>query len=139
MNNKGFTLVEMLAVVAILGMLTTLAAIAYSKYIDKTKDDAYKILAESAANAAEEYNMVHFGTTTVTLETLVEDQFLESVTDPNDKSKKCTGSVKITHKTNNTGLDTEYFDVVLLCPKHKNKYCFPAGTKISKDGVCITE
>ena len=139
MNNKGFTLVELLAVVAILGLLTTLAVVAYSQYIQKAKDRGFDLLAKSAANAAEEYNMDHIGITTISLEDLVKEDYLENKKDPNEKDKECDGSVKITHVINEKGLDTYYYEVTLICNTQSYTYCFPEGTEISPTGHCITE
>lgn len=138
-NNKGFTLVEILAVVVILGILGILAVAAYSKYIENTKYKAYDTLAESAANAAEEYNMVHLNTETVTIEDLVETQYLENRNDPGDKQKKCTGIVEIIPSQNYDGIDTTRYEVILRCTSYEKKYCFPKGLIIDIDEDCPAE
>lgn len=139
MNNKGFSLVELLAAIAILGILSTIAIISYTNYIEKTRRDGYDVLAKSAANAAEEYNMVNFGTTSVSITKLVEDEFLENAIDPGDNSKKCTGTVKIISKRNYDGIDTSSYVVTLTCTRYKYKYCFPEGTRIAKTATCPEE
>ena len=136
MNNKGFTLVEILAVIAILGILTALAAVAYSQYIERAKDDAYIVLAKSAANAAEEYDMDYYGQTNVTIDDLVKFEYLENANDPGSKGYKCSGSVKIKHSTNAKGIDTSSFEVTLLCQSHQYKYCFPQNSRISVTESC---
>lgn len=54
-KRKGFSLVELLVVVAILGILTTLAVAAYSRYIDKAKAQKEKQNEETIIAAAKAY------------------------------------------------------------------------------------
>ena len=129
MNKKGFTLVEILATIVILGILTVGAILAYTKYIDKSKNNAYDTLAKSAADAAAEYNMVHMGTGTVTLKELVESDYLKNVNDPSSQGKKCFGWVDITHNVNYDGLETEEYDVTICCANYERIYHFPGGEK----------
>lgn len=52
MKKNGFTLVELLAVIALLGMLIAIAIPAYSKLSTKTKNNLYKEKVESIETAA---------------------------------------------------------------------------------------
>ena len=130
MNNKGFSLVELLAAVLILGIITMLSVMAYTKYLSSTRLKAYDTMAESAANAAVQYSMEHIGVETVTFAELVEGQYLEYTLDPASKTKKCSGQVDITHKENYEGIDTEEYDVLVCCATYNYKYHFPGGKKI---------
>ena len=38
---KGFSLVELLAVIVIIGILSTVSIVAYNRYISKSRDEAY--------------------------------------------------------------------------------------------------
>ena len=51
LNNKGFSLVEMLAVVAILGILSGLGMIAYSRIVQNSKLDIYLNIVKMQKNA----------------------------------------------------------------------------------------
>ena len=55
LNNKGFTLVEILAVVIILGILTAFMYPNVSKLIEKNKDDNYKQIEKSIITATKIY------------------------------------------------------------------------------------
>ena len=129
MNNKGFSLVELLAVVTIISIIAIIGVVAYTKNIDYTRKKAYDTMAKSAANAAAEYTMDNLGVTSVTLAELTAEQYLEFPTDPASKGKACTGKVVITYVTNTNALDTEEYDVTICCSTYKAKYHFPGGTK----------
>lgn len=51
-NNKGFTLIELLAVIVIMGVLMMVAVPAVTKYIERSKKDAYVDTAKSYINSA---------------------------------------------------------------------------------------
>lgn len=54
-NNKGFTLIEMLAVVVILGILATIMVPTVTTVIKKNKEDNYENLKKSINSAAKMY------------------------------------------------------------------------------------
>ena len=43
MNKKGFTLVELLGVIILLGILATIAVVGYSNYLGNSKKKAFTI------------------------------------------------------------------------------------------------
>ena len=129
MNNKGFTLIEILAAIVILAILTIASIVGYTKYIDYSRKKAYDTMAKSASEAASEYSMDYIGITSVTLKELYQEQYLEYPTDPLNNSKMCTGKVDITHISNYDGLDTEEYDVTICCANFSYIYHFPGGSK----------
>ena len=98
-NQKGFTLVEVLAVMIILGIMITIGFGAYSRYQMKAQKDALNVLLDNSASAAEEYFMEHPAATSITLENkdgndgLVDLQLLENRNNPFSRNGKCTGTV----------------------------------------------
>ena len=51
MNKKGFTLVELLAVIAILSIIVLVAVPTFNKYVIKSKNQYYKTLEKSIKTA----------------------------------------------------------------------------------------
>lgn len=52
MNSKGFSLIEMLAAVVILGILGTIVVVGTTKYIKQSRDKAYIVMSQSIYEAA---------------------------------------------------------------------------------------
>lgn len=129
-NNRGFSLVELLAVIVILGILMGMAVAAYSRYKDKAVNQAYRTLSESAAAGAEEYFMDNINATEVTLDDLVSLDYLENVTDPASKENKCSGKViKTNIKGSGKNLDVISLKVQITCSKFNECMIYPKKTK----------
>ncbi len=128
-NSKGFTLVELLGVIVIMGIISAIAIVAYTNHLNSTRNKAYDILARSASNAAGEYSMAHIGIESVTLQELVEEEFLENANDPIGQGKKCTGKVDIIQVQSEDGIDVEKYEVTLCCARASYIYSFPGGKK----------
>ena len=55
MNNKGFTLVETLAVIVIISIVTIIAAHSFGKTLSINKEEAYKIMKTNIIKTSETY------------------------------------------------------------------------------------
>lgn len=128
-NNKGFTMIELLAVVTIMGILAVIAIPAVTKYITKGQNQAYETMKKSTYIAAENYMMDNPGmlevneTTSVTASKLVQLDYLEYLVDPASKNsaKRCDeypeSKVVIERKYNGPdGLPDYTYTVYLKCP-----------------------
>ncbi|MEK3934057.1 type II secretion system protein [Sporosarcina sp. FSL W7-1349] len=77
-NEKGLTLVELLAVIVILGIIAAIAVPSIGNIIENTKYNAVKSDAVNALNAANMYFAEEPTASKVTVEKLVTDGYLEN-------------------------------------------------------------
>ena len=93
-NNKGFTFVEILAVILIISLLTGISLAAFSRYKENAIKSDFEALARSSYHAMKEHMMDHPYDDTATLETLEEENLLSNRKDPGSK-EDCTGTVEV--------------------------------------------
>ena len=96
MNNKGFSMIELLGVIVIIGILAGLAIPAVTKYIGKTRNRAYDNIYESAYAAAQEKYMHDLEDTnkSYSLRDLYDQGYMDEPIDPSNKGF-CDGTVKV--------------------------------------------
>ena len=102
-NNKGFTFVEILAVIVIIGLLSGISIAAFSKYKENAIKSDYEALARSSYSAMEEYMMSHPYDDKVSLETLEDENLISNRKDPGSKDTDCTGSVEVSKNAGSNG------------------------------------
>ena len=125
LNKKGFTMVEMLGAVTILGIISSIAVISYTKYQEKVRQDAYDAMEKSTFAAAQNYIQdkglvvpTDPATRTIEVTTLVDSGYLNPLEDPRTKGDLChVGSTVTVSKTKNDGskLEKYKFVVVIKC------------------------
>lgn len=128
MNKKGFSFVEILAVIVIMGILSGIGFGAYTRYRNKSLENTYKLFSENVASAAEEYFMSNSKETSVSLTTLVSEGYLESNVDPNSNNSLCTGTVTATSSgSSDAAIPLFTFKVNLNCSKYSGCKQYPGG------------
>lgn len=139
-NTKGFSLVELLAAVAILGILTGIAITAYTRYTDYTRKKAYEYMVESAQTAMNNYLLDHPAAREATFEELYEGQYLDKTVDPRNSQEVCRGKVYIHENTDSpTGiaedvLEKDEYKVSLCCIDYN--YTYDIDGSRHKDNSC---
>lgn len=132
MNNKGFTLVEIIAAIAILSILSGTAVLAVTKYTNKAKKEAYKNYEANLKSAATNYLTTHpeFAfdeSLTLSAKTLIEEGLLESMTDPINKDSSCNTNSYVTilgtYDNDNSYNLTYNYKVCLKCASYTSPAC----------------
>ena len=142
MNNKGFSLVELLAVIIIIGIVAIIVVPSVTQYIDNASNTAYESYERSMSDAAKSriiecqtdfslncnlrlpYKMSGTGSETrMDLSTLISEGYIDSMKDPNsnDYCDSSQSYVKITLERENSG---EYiYSACLVCGDYKTEGC----------------
>ena len=90
MDKKGFSLVELMATVTIIGILSAMGVMAVSRAIVNSQKKTYKNYEKQMIGAAKNYLTTHtddivMGTQKIPLKTLQDSGFIENLVDPKSK------------------------------------------------------
>ena len=90
MDKKGFSLVELMAAVTIIGILSAMGVMAVSRAIVSSQKKTYKNYENQMIGAAKNYLTTHtddviVGTQKITLKTLQDNGYIENLVDPKSK------------------------------------------------------
>ncbi len=109
-NNKGFTLVELLATVTIMVLIISIAIPTTMKYISRGKEAQYNQIKSEIEQAADKYYRQHKDNVGVAISldkllnaNLIDDQYERKnnkLVDPRNKGKCLSGTVNITKNSN---------------------------------------
>lgn len=110
MNKKAFTLIELIAVVAILGLIASIVMPAVSSIIRSTRDKAYNSQVEIIIKAAKAWGVEHVNELpnegeqpfNLELSVLTTEGYISSddIIDPRNKKKNLSGYVEIKYESN---------------------------------------
>lgn len=131
MRKNGFTLIEMLAVLVILGILSVVAIAGTMKYLEQAKKQTMNDYEVSMYNAARNYLIKNTGkipnsgsTNYINLATLIDSGYIKALKDPYNKSENCNESLSKVTITNNgdVGVNADLvYTVFLKCSKEETK------------------
>ena len=122
---KGFTLIEMLAVIIVLGVMIAIFIPNVVKVVRENNLKVYKIKEKKMIKAAEEYsefdkgfNPPGEGASYITINQLVSGNYMNKVLD-SDSSNECSGYVKVTDNKVH-GYD---YEACLICDEYRSNNC----------------
>ncbi len=121
MNKKGFSLVELLAVIVILGIIASIAIVSYNALINQTETKSYKNYESSMKSSATMYILDNGYKDKITLAELINSDKIDEFNNPNSDDK-CLDSYVSVIKNNNDSFDLSY-KVCLICPEYKSEGC----------------
>ena len=147
-NKRGFTVVELLVVLVILGILITLAYISVSKYLNQARSTTYEDFEKNITSGVTNYLIDHTGSIpnegeslVVDVEKLVCEGYIEDLQDPRESSKTCNlDSYAIVKRNNDTSsnMDIEY-SACLKCSGYESPACSNSISGIKRlkaDSTC---
>lgn len=147
MNKKAFTLIEMLAVIIILAIITSLAVVGYTTHLKKSREKSFQVAEKSFKTALEEAYIDCLGNSpindfcknhgelykeeTVYLSELINDNYIEPIKNPYNTEKECdinNSYIKVSKKENNVSTSLSYnsdlnYEVCLICGSNRSETC----------------
>ncbi len=143
-NRKGFTLIELIAVVVILGVIALIAVPAVTYYLSGAQNDAYKIAEQNLADAAynmfadcagvgdlevcSQYSVPDGGNyVTVPASVLIANGYLDPIADPASQGSYCDENNSFAIIMNDA-TDTDFnaklsYKACLSCSKYQSTDC----------------
>ena len=130
MNNRGFSLVELLAIITILGLIMGLAVVSQQKHVTKTREAGYKTLITTARTAAQNRYMDEGLGSNCKKYDIVNDLYLggymDKPADPASTSENCNGTVYIKTDSSST-MENFNIKVDLDCSVYDTSDCKDSG------------
>ncbi len=148
MNRKGFTILELLAVIIILGILMTLAYVGVSGYLNKTRSATYENFEHNITDGVTNFLIDHSGyipnegeSLVVDVSKLVCEGYIDNLQDPSESNKTCNlESYAIVTRNTNKGYNMDInYEACLVCEGYKSPACSNSIVgieRLTKDASC---
>lgn len=131
MNNKGFSLVELLAIITILGLIMAIAIPAYQHYVTKSRTTGYTTLINTSKSAAQNRYIdeeLPPGCQKYSIEDdLYKQGYMDKPSDPAATANNCTGFVYIKEDTSSNTMENYKTLVSLKCSTYSKDECIDSG------------
>ncbi len=127
-KNTGFTMVELLAVITILGVLSLIAVGATTRFLTSSRKKTYEEFEDNMKTSTENYLIEHpeyipLGSDSfrIDLTDLIDEQYSGVLEDPEKSGSACSGYVVVT-KENSSNLKMLY-QACLRCSRYESESC----------------
>lgn len=146
MNKKGFTLIELIGVIVLLALITSIATITLNNYLIRGRAKTFQILQNSLEDAvleaytsclanpdSSDFCRVHKipeisgAGERVTLKELLDDGFIEDVKNPWKTSEQCSEDSYIIAMRNSDDSISFDYETCLICGTHQTDACNAGG------------
>lgn len=136
MNKHGYTMVELLAVIAIIGLLFTIGVISYSSLINKSNNTVYESYIDAMHEAVITYVMENpiKDKDTITLSQLISDNKIDYINNPKDSNNKCSNSYIDVNRKDINGVISYEYKVCLICNDNNEEI----DQNVTTDNNCKT-
>ena len=137
-GNKGFSLVEILAVIVIIGILSSIGIVAYSRYKERAIEQDYEALRVAIQNASDEYIMDHPNATEFTVQDLLDGEYISNIKDPKNKGQDIKGKIMVKKDPSSDMGEKSY--TINYCATNNYNVTFDSSTgAYSDDQRCKAE
>ena len=141
MNNKGFTLIELISTIAILAIIVTLATFSLSGHLKSGREKAFDILVNSfedgvleaftscisnptGSDFCQNHSIPEFDKSDkVYLNELETEEFVEKMKNPWNTSERCDSSSYIVVTRDSKDNISFSYDTCLICGTHRSEGC----------------
>ncbi len=129
---QGFTMVELLAVIAILGIIMGIAIPGVTQYLQKARKQEFETLEDNMKVGIDNYFIDHSsaipainGTATVSAQTLINEGYLDNLKDPDGGDCDAAASkVTVTRKGDQSDFNmTLNYKICVICSRLKSSGC----------------
>ena len=141
MNKKGFSLIELISVIVILGFILTLAVFSLQKFLIQGRDKSFKVITNTfedgvleaytscianptSSNFCIKHEVPEFNEPeTITLGELEDEEFVEIIKSPWDTKEKCDRKSYVTVTRDNKDNISFSYKTCLICGEHRSEGC----------------
>ena len=125
MNKNGYTMIELLAVITIIGLIFTIAIVSYTSLIDKANNTVYESYINNMHEAAINYFSDNLLLTEkkLMLSDLISSNRIAPINNPKNDSDKCLNSYIDATRNDENGVISIEYKVCLICESENFNKC----------------